>query len=183
MEKANDVTSPCFISSGHGGRQQSLYSCVQALPLAGSTMWGFQQSDGKNKSKAYVYSTPETWKTASHAVCVAGHTWRQTAWAQCVDTQKTILTFQMRWKLLIIWNLGHLPLVQFEVVVVCKAQQTGSSACADHKALQSEQRHQFSQELKDLVLVNQDFLLQLFVLLTVNWGRCCLLSWHGSWCC
>lgn len=85
-----------------------------------------------------------------------------------MDTQKTILTFQMRWKLLIIWNLGHLPLVQFEVVVVCKAQQTGSSACADHKALQSEQRHQFSQELKDLVLVNQDFLLQLFVLLTVN---------------
>lgn len=129
MEKANDVTSSCFISSGHGGKQQSLYSCVQALPLSGSTMWGFQQSDGKHKSKAYVCSTPDTWKTASHAVCVAGHTWRQTACAQRVDTQKTVQMLQMSLKLLIIWNPSHLPLAQFGVSVVCKAQQTGSSAC------------------------------------------------------
>lgn len=183
MGKANDVTSSCFISSGHGGKQQSLYSCVQALPLSGSTMWGFQQSDGKHKSKAYVYSTPETWKTASHAVCVAGHTWRQTACAQCVDAQKTVQMLQMSLKLLIIWNPGHLPLAQFGVSVVCKAQQTGSSVCwSQSPTVKSEQKTPVFTRTQRFGVHESGFFIAVFffVLLTVNWGRIRVPMAHGA---
>lgn len=165
IETANDVTGLCFISSGHGEKQQNHYNSVQVPPLSGSTIccqgvsvkWILVQL--KNKSKVYMYKMPQTWKTVSCVVCAwlylktislcptYGH-WEE--YSHIMTRIDVFNSFRI-WVIFPWHSFGSEWSAELSRVAVVPA---------DLKTLQSEQRTRFSQGLGGLVLIGQDFFIR-----------------------
>lgn len=175
-ETANDVTRLCFISSGHGGKQQSRCNSAQVPPLSGSTICCQGMSAKwillwlKNKSKVYMYNMPQTWKTVRHLGCVCLAILEDSQSVLNIWTQRRAFTHYEQ-GVISFFRIWVIFPWQFWVRVVCRAQQSVSGACWPQNVTAWAEDSGFHKDSEIWCSWVRIFSLQLFILLTDNWGR------------